>query len=76
LRGRPELRYQILEKYGGSGVRLSFEDFIEENCRWYFLEKHYRAVLKEMEKEGKLRVERVTSQPKRGGLAGKDILVF
>jgi len=76
LRGRPELRYQILEKYGGSGVRLSFEDFIEENWRWYFLEKHYRAVLKEMEKEGKLRVERVTSQPKRGGLAGKDILVF
>lgn len=48
------------------------EEFYEETD---LIEKHYRHVLKELEKEGRIRVERSTSKTERG-LGGQDKITF
>jgi three-Cys-motif partner protein len=69
-----ELRRLIERKYVGTGRRISFDGIMEENWRWYFLEKHYREVLKDMEKKGRIQIRRVASKDK--GLKENDIVVF
>jgi hypothetical protein len=75
LKDVANLERLIVKKYFGTGKKISFLDIMENNWRWYFLERHYRDVLKTMEREGKIRVERVTSRTTRG-LSGEDILMF
>jgi three-Cys-motif partner protein len=59
---------------------LTFDEICEAVCRpWYseppFLEKHYRAALKQLEDDGLVSVERRTSKTPRG-LAGADRVAF
>jgi hypothetical protein len=70
-----ELEYRILQKYQGTDTKITFQDFMEKNWRWYFLEKHYREVLKKLRSEKKIIVTSVDSRTGRG-LAGRDIIKF
>lgn len=55
---------------------LSYDRIIEESFdETPFLERDYRKALKELEKEGKIAVHRITSRTKRG-LSGLDQIVF
>lgn len=68
------LKERIVSKYVGSGHRESFNDFIERHWEWYFTDSHYRDVLKALEKEGKVRITRITSR--KTGLQGDDVVQF
>lgn len=70
-----ELEYRILQKYQGTDTKITFQDFMEKNWRWYFLEKHYREVLKKLRSAKKIIVTPVDSRTGRG-LAGRDIIKF
>jgi three-Cys-motif partner protein len=68
------LRGEVVSSYGGTGKRVTFDAFCEENWTRYFLEKHCRAVLKDLEQAGIVAIERVSS--KRDGLRENDIITF
>lgn len=75
LKSTDDLQYKILETYKGTGLKITFEAFVEKNWSWYFREKHYRDVLKRLEKNDIITVNRVTSQ-RRSGLSGEDVIYF
>lgn len=75
LMGANELTDKILKTYKETGLKITFDAFVERNWQWYYLEKHYRSVLKDLEKNNIIAINRVTSKTKRG-LSGEDIIYF
>jgi three-Cys-motif partner protein len=69
----PSLKKFLFQRF--KRETLSYEDIEErtylETC---FIDKHYRETLKELEKEGKIKVNRISS--KRSGLKGNDRITF
>lgn len=73
-----DLKKFLLDRF--KGERLSYKKIQEHVCTpWHleppYIDKHYREALKELEKEEKIRVDRITSKTKRG-LGGDDIIIF
>lgn len=73
-----QLKQFILEIFKGKSI--TYDDIQERICTpWYleppYIDKHYRKALKELEKDNKISVKRVTSKTPRG-LSGKDIITF
>lgn len=73
-----DLKKYLLERFKNKS--LSYEEIQEQVCEpWYteppYIDKHYREVLKELEKEGKVSIKRITSKTQRG-LIGKDVITF
>jgi len=73
-----DLKEYLLERF--KEKILGYEEIQEQVCTpWYteppYIDKHYRKALKELEKEGKVKVNRITSKTKRG-LGGEDIIIF
>ncbi len=71
------LRNELLARFGGQ--TLGFESIMEKMCYpWYeeqpFIERHYREVIKQLEKDDLVSLERVSS--KRTGLKGRDRVTF
>jgi hypothetical protein len=58
-----------------AGRTLSFDQILEESWDLPYLEKHYRAALKELRSQGIITVTPVTSKTSRG-LQGKDHACF
>jgi hypothetical protein len=69
-----ELENHIRKEYLHTGQKIAFEDFLSANWRLYFLEKHYRDVLKGLERAGAIDIQRITSQ--KTGLKDRDLIVF
>lgn len=69
-----DLEERIKNHYVNTGLKITFEDFQDQNWRWYFIEKNYRDVLKKLEKDGIIDIKRITS--KRDGLKEHDLLIF
>lgn len=69
-----DLEKLILDKYNGTGKKLTFDSFVEVNWSWYFRETHFRNVLKKLEKERAIDIDRVSS--KTSGLKEEDIIKF
>jgi len=70
----PSLKKYLLRRF--EGKTKTFDEILEETYQdTRFVEKQYRQVLKDLEKEEKIKVERVTSKTTRG-LAGKDKIIF
>lgn len=74
LKDVDDLENNIRREYVGTDQRITFEEFQAQNWRWYFVEKHYRNVLKKLERDGIIEIMRITS--KRSGLSGRDMLIF
>ncbi|MBA7709487.1 hypothetical protein ES703_118405 [subsurface metagenome] len=73
-----QLKKYLLEKF--KDVTLTYDGIQKEVCiPWYseppYIDKHYRQALKELEKEHKIKVERVTSKTGKG-LSGNDRITF
>jgi len=73
-----ELKKYLLEKFNAG--TLTYEDVQEKVCHpWYseppYIDKHFRQALKELEKEDKVKVDRVTSKTEKG-LSGSDKIIF
>lgn len=73
-----DLKQYLLDRFKGKSV--SYEDIQVQVCTpWYteppYIDKHYREVLKELEKEGKIKIDRITSRTQRG-LSGRDVITF
>jgi len=73
-----DLKKYLLERF--KGITISYDKIQEEVCLpWYseppYIDQHYRQALKELEKEKKIKVERVTSKTSRG-LGGDDRITF
>lgn len=73
-----ELERYLLSRFAGK--TLTYEEIQEKVCMpWYseppYIDKHYRKELKSLERLGKIKVQRVTSQTPRG-LSGKDKINF
>lgn len=73
-----QLKHYLTNRFRGRTI--SYDKIKEEVCEpWYeeppYIDKHYRDALKELEKEGKIRVKRVTSKTQKG-LSGKDMITF
>lgn len=73
-----QLKKYLLEKF--KDVTLTYDGIQKEICiPWYseppYIDKHYRQALKELEKEHKIKVERVTSKTGKG-LSGNDRITF
>ncbi|MFX0077476.1 MAG: three-Cys-motif partner protein TcmP [Candidatus Hermodarchaeota archaeon] len=59
------------------GRTVTFEEMLEETyALTNYIEKHYRTACKELEKEKKITIERISSSTKRGGLKEKDEITF
>ena len=69
-----ELEPLLLERFGGSGPELSFDDLQLETLDLPFREGTYRQVLKGLEKRGLVSITRVES--KKTGLKGRDRIRF
>jgi len=70
----PSLKKYLLRRF--EGEIKSFDEILEETYQdTRFVESQYRQALKELEKERKINVERVTSKTTRG-LGGKDKISF
>jgi spore photoproduct lyase len=70
----PSLKKYFLRRF--EGKTKTFEEILKETYEdTRFVEKQYRKTLRDMEKEGKIKVERVTSKTLRG-LRGCDRIVF
>lgn len=74
----PQLREFLLSRFRGRTV--AFDDIREESCQpWSeeppHIQKHYRAVIKELEREGLVSVRRVSSKTERG-LKERDRVTF
>jgi len=69
-----QLKEYLVSNYCGKGIRISFLQLqIDTISDLPFIEKHYRAAIKEM--EGKeLEIERIES--KKTGIKNKDIIIF
>ena len=73
-----DLKKYLMERFEGKS--LEYEEIQEQVCTpWYteppYIDKHYRKALKELEKEKKIKVTRISSRTKRG-LGGKDKIIF
>ena len=73
-----QLERLLLERF--TSKTLTYDEIQEKICSpWYdeppYIDKHYRQALKELEKEYKIKVERITSKTVRG-LSGKDRITF
>lgn len=73
-----DLKKHLVERFKGRAVE--YAKIQEEVCEpWYFeppyIDKHYREALKELEKENKIKVERITSKTLRG-LSEQDKIIF
>lgn len=68
-----ELQRELPDHFAGR--TLSFDQILEESWDWPYLEKHYRAALKELRSQGIITVTPVTSKTSRG-LQGKDGVCF
>jgi hypothetical protein len=64
----------LKDHYCGSGKAISFDRLREETYSLPFIETHYRSVLKELEKEKCLVINRVQSI--RTGISGRDMIQF
>jgi len=70
----PSLKKYLLKRF--EGKTKTFDEILEETYQdTRFVEKQYRQALKDLEKEEKIKVERVTSKTTRG-LAGKDKIIL
>lgn len=72
-----DLKKYLMERFKGKSI--GYKEIQEQVCTpWYaeppYIEKHYRNALKDLEKEGKVKVKRITSKEK--GLAGNDMITF
>jgi len=72
------LKRILLDRFAGE--TLIYDEIQEKICfPWYdeppYIDKHHRQALKELEKEQKIKVERITSKTARG-LSGKDKITF
>ena len=72
-----ELRLHLLERF--SGRAISYDKIQEEICvPWDteppYVDQHYRKALKQLERDGKVKVTRVSS--KKRGLKKDDLIVF
>jgi len=68
-----ELRASLLREY--SGKEIGFDILREETWQWPFIEKHYRAVIKQLKAEGLVTITPITSKTDRG-LKQKDRICF
>ncbi|MHC4396833.1 MAG: three-Cys-motif partner protein TcmP [Planctomycetota bacterium] len=73
-----ELERYLLNRFAGK--TLTYEEIQEKVCMpWYseppYIDKHYRKELKNLERLGKIKVQRVTSKTPRG-LSGQDKIHF
>lgn len=68
-----ELRAALLRSY--LGKEIEFDRLREETWDLPFIEKHYRSVVKQLEKEGRVTITRVSSKTDRG-LGGRDLVRF
>jgi hypothetical protein len=68
-----ELQNLLLEKY--KGRILGFDAIREDTWSWPFVEKHYRAAIKELKQQGTVAITPVTSKTERG-LKGADKVKF
>jgi spore photoproduct lyase len=73
-----ELKEYLSEKF--IAETLTYDDIQEKVCHpWYseppYIDKHFRQALKELAKEGKVKVDRVTSKTEKG-LSGSDRIIF
>lgn len=73
-----DLKKYLMERFKGKS--LEYKEIQERVCTpWYteppYIDKHYRKALKELEKEKKIKVNRISSKTKRG-LGGKDKITF
>jgi spore photoproduct lyase len=73
-----DLKQYLLDRFKGNC--LCYEEIQEQVCTpWQteppYIDKHYRKALKELEKEKKVKIERITSKTKIG-LSGKDLITF
>lgn len=69
-----ELANYLKQHYCYSGKELTFDKLREETWALPFIEKHYREVIKQMESNGEVLVDRIES--KKTGIKGKDHLTF
>ena len=70
----PSLKEYLLKKF--EGETKTFDEILEETYQdTRFVEKEYRQALKELEKERRVSVTRVTSKTTKG-LSGKDKIIF
>lgn len=73
-----ELKDYLLERF--KGETLTYDAIQEKVCTpWYreppYIDKHYREVLKQLEKDGRIVIERRTSK-RSSGLRGEDLITF
>jgi three-Cys-motif partner protein len=68
-----ELVDELLRRFAGQ--EIAFDDIRENTYRLPFIEKHYRSVLQQLRKNGKVQVTPVTSKTDRG-LSGRDLVCF
>jgi len=69
----PSLKRFLVQRF--KGQTLSCEDIEEETyLETRFIDKHYREALKELEMEGKVNIDRISS--KKSGLKGNDRITF
>ena len=73
-----DLKEYLVHRFKGEG--MNFEEIQERVCTpWYeeppYASKHYKEALKELERERKIKVNRITSKTERG-LSGKDMITF
>lgn len=73
-----DLKDYLLERF--KGKRFSYKEIQEQVCTpWNmeppYIDKHYREALKELEKEKRIKIDRITSKTKRG-LSGDDMVTF
>jgi spore photoproduct lyase len=73
-----ELKKYLLEKFKEEAI--TYDDIQEMVCHpWYseppYIDKHFRQALKELEKEGKVKINRITSKTIKG-LSGNDRVIF
>jgi hypothetical protein len=69
----PSLKRFLVQRF--KGQTLSYEDIEEETyLETRFIDKHYREALKELEMEGKVNIDWISS--KKSGLKGNDRITF
>ena len=69
-----ELVEYLQKTFVGSGREITFLQLQEETYRLPFIEKHYRESIKQMEANGKIKINRIES--KKTGIKGRDMIIF
>ncbi|MBI9031338.1 three-Cys-motif partner protein TcmP [bacterium] len=68
-----EIEEILFRKYINKSI--SFEDLVADNIdETVYFEKHFRRVLKDLEKKGKITIQRISS--KKNGLGNDDLITF